>query len=68
MQGTLPDVLSTTLTLVHDQSDLVVQLLDSLASRMSPNQALLTLHVDYIGDQHANYRQWYVLRGPARSR
>lgn len=36
-----------------------MQLLDSRASRMSPNQALLTLHADYIGGQHANYRKWY---------
>ena len=48
-RGTLPDVLNTTLTIVHNQFDLVVQLLDSRASRMSPNQALLTLHADYIG-------------------
>jgi len=33
--------------------------LDSRASRMTPNQALLTLHADYIGGQHANYRKWY---------
>lgn len=26
---------------------------------MSPNQALLTLHADYIGGEHANYRKWY---------
>jgi 1,3-beta-glucan synthase len=26
---------------------------------MSPNQALLTIHADYIGGQHANYRKWY---------
>lgn len=26
---------------------------------MTPNQALLTLHADYIGGQHANYRKWY---------
>ena len=26
---------------------------------MSPNQALLTLHADYIGGQAANYRKWY---------
>jgi 1,3-beta-glucan synthase len=26
---------------------------------MSPNQALLTLHADYIGGHHANYRKWY---------
>jgi 1,3-beta-glucan synthase len=36
-----------------------MQQLDSRASRMSPNQALLTLHADYIGGQHANYRKWY---------
>jgi 1,3-beta-glucan synthase len=36
-----------------------MQSLDSRASRMSPNQALLTLHADYIGGQHANYRKWY---------
>ena len=50
------------------QFDYLMQLLDSRASRMGPNQALTTLHADYIGGQHANYRQWYVLRGPARSR
>lgn len=33
--------------------------LDSRSSRMSPNQALLTLHADYIGGEHANYRKWY---------
>lgn len=26
---------------------------------MPPNQALLTLHADYIGGEHANYRKWY---------
>ena len=36
-----------------------MHLLDSRASCMSPNQALLTLHVDYIGGLHANYRKWY---------
>jgi 1,3-beta-glucan synthase len=36
-----------------------MQLLDSRASRMSPSQALLTLHADYIGGPHANYRKWY---------
>ena len=36
-----------------------MQQLDSRASRMSPNQALLTLHADYIGGQNANYRKWY---------
>lgn len=36
-----------------------MQMLDSRASRMSPNQALLTLHADYIGGHNANYRKWY---------
>jgi 1,3-beta-glucan synthase len=36
-----------------------MHLLDSRASRMTPNQALITLHADYIGGQHANYRKWY---------
>jgi 1,3-beta-glucan synthase len=26
---------------------------------MSPSQALTTVHADYIGSQHANYRKWY---------
>ena len=33
--------------------------LDSRASRMSPNQALLSLHADYVGGENANYRRWY---------
>ncbi len=36
-----------------------MQALDSRSSRMPPEQALLTLHADYIGGQHANYRKWY---------
>ncbi|KAI0767675.1 1,3-beta-glucan synthase [Fomes fomentarius] len=44
---------------MRNMFDFVMQLLDSRASRMSPNQALLTLHADYIGGQHANYRKWY---------
>jgi hypothetical protein len=34
-------------------------MLDSRASRMSPNQAHLIPHVGYIGGQHADYRKWY---------
>lgn len=41
------------------QFDFLMQMLDSRASRMNPNQALLTIHADYIGGQHANYRKWY---------
>ncbi|TFY54630.1 hypothetical protein EVJ58_g8746 [Rhodofomes roseus] len=44
---------------MRNMFDFMMQLLDSRASRMSPNQALLTLHADYIGGQHANYRKWY---------
>ncbi|KAF8490463.1 hypothetical protein F5888DRAFT_1741500, partial [Russula emetica] len=40
--------------------DFTMRLLDSRALRMFPNQALLTLRVDYIG-QHANYRKWYFV-------
>lgn len=36
-----------------------MQQLDSRASRMTPNQALLTIHADYIGGENANYRKWY---------
>lgn len=39
--------------------DHLMTLLDSRASRMSPNQALLSLHADYIGGDNANYRKWY---------
>ncbi|EGN92450.1 glycosyltransferase family 48 protein [Serpula lacrymans var. lacrymans S7.3] len=44
---------------MRNMFDFLMQLLDSRASRMSPNQALLTIHADYIGGQHANYRKWY---------
>ncbi|KAJ8521649.1 hypothetical protein ONZ45_g1723 [Pleurotus djamor] len=44
---------------MRNQYDFLMHLLDSRASRMSPSQALLTIHADYIGGQHANYRKWY---------
>ncbi|PFH54366.1 glycosyltransferase family 48 protein [Amanita thiersii Skay4041] len=44
---------------MRNMFDFLMQLLDSRASRMTPNQALLTVHADYIGGQHANYRKWY---------
>ncbi|KAJ7121002.1 glycosyltransferase family 48 protein [Mycena epipterygia] len=44
---------------MRNMFDFLMQQLDSRASRMSPSQALLTLHADYIGGQHANYRKWY---------
>lgn len=44
---------------MRNMFDFLMQMLDSRASRMSPNQALLTLHADYIGGHNANYRKWY---------
>jgi 1,3-beta-glucan synthase len=44
---------------MRNMYDHLMNQLDSRASRMSPNQALLTLHADYIGGEHANYRKWY---------
>lgn len=44
---------------MRNMYDHLMVLLDSRASRMTPNQALLSLHADYIGGQHANYRKWY---------
>ncbi|KAI1795898.1 1,3-beta-glucan synthase [Ganoderma leucocontextum] len=44
---------------MRNMFDFLMTLLDSRASRMTPNQALLTVHADYIGGQHANYRKWY---------
>lgn len=44
---------------MRNMYDHLMTLLDSRASRMPPNQALLTLHADYIGGDNANYRKWY---------
>ncbi|WFC94517.1 1,3-beta-glucan synthase [Malassezia brasiliensis] len=44
---------------MRNMYDHLMILLDSRASRMPPSQALLTLHADYIGGEHANYRKWY---------
>ncbi|RPA85881.1 1,3-beta-glucan synthase component [Ascobolus immersus RN42] len=44
---------------MRNMFDHLMTLLDSRASRMPPNQALLTLHADYIGGDNANYRKWY---------
>jgi len=38
-----------------------MHLLNSRASRVSPEQALLTIYADYIGGQHASYRKWFLL-------
>jgi 1,3-beta-glucan synthase len=44
---------------VRNMYDHMMTLLDSRASRMTPNQALLSLHADFIGGENANYRKWY---------
>jgi 1,3-beta-glucan synthase len=44
---------------MRNMYDHFMTLLDSRASRApSKNQALLSLHADYIGGYHANYRKW----------
>ena len=44
---------------MRNMYDHLMTLLDSRSSRMTPNQALLSLHADYIGGDNANYRKWY---------
>ncbi|WBW74872.1 cell wall and secondary septum 1,6 branched 1,3-beta-glucan synthase catalytic subunit Bgs4 [Schizosaccharomyces osmophilus] len=44
---------------MRNMYDFFMILLDSRASRMTPDQALLTLHADYIGSDLANYKKWY---------
>ncbi|KAG0366477.1 1,3-beta-D-glucan synthase [Gamsiella multidivaricata] len=44
---------------MRNQYDALMTMLDSRASRMGPVQALTTVHADYIGGEHANYRKWY---------
>jgi 1,3-beta-glucan synthase len=39
--------------------DFLMRLLDSRASRMSPNRALRSLHSDYIGGPNSNFKKWY---------
>lgn len=44
---------------MRNMYDHLMVMLDSRASRMTPNQALLSLHADYIGGDNSNYRKWY---------
>ncbi|KAJ2574645.1 1,3-beta-D-glucan synthase, partial [Coemansia sp. RSA 1836] len=44
---------------MRNMYDAMMTMLDSRASRMSPTMALLMLHADYVGGDHANYRRWY---------
>lgn len=39
--------------------ELFMSQLDSKSSRGSAGNALVSLHADYIGGEHANYRKWY---------
>ena len=39
--------------------ELFMSQLDSKASRVSAGKALISLHADYIGGEHSNYRKWY---------
>lgn len=41
---------------MRNMFDHFMTLLDSRSSRMSPEQALLSLHADYIGGDTANYK------------
>lgn len=44
---------------MRNMFDHFMTLLDSRASRMPAAKALESLHADYIGGDHANYRKWY---------
>lgn len=39
--------------------DFLMRLLDSRASRMTANQALRSIHADYIGGINSNFKKWY---------
>ncbi|KAL2678354.1 hypothetical protein Neosp_009100 [[Neocosmospora] mangrovei] len=44
---------------MRNMFDHLMILLDSRASRMPAEKALVSLHADYIGGRNANYRTWY---------
>ncbi|EPB83425.1 1,3-beta-glucan synthase [Mucor circinelloides 1006PhL] len=44
---------------MRNMSEHLKVMLDSRASRLSPQLALDSLHADYIGGENANYRKWY---------
>ncbi|QPG74586.1 hypothetical protein FOA43_001917 [Brettanomyces nanus] len=39
--------------------DYLMRMLDSRASRMTPDKALMSLHADYVGGNNSNYKKWY---------
>ncbi|KAI7904962.1 1,3-beta-glucan synthase component-domain-containing protein [Cokeromyces recurvatus] len=44
---------------IRNMHDHLLTMLNSRSARMSPKLALWSLHADYIGGEHANYRKWY---------
>ncbi|CAC00551.1 1,3-beta-glucan synthase component bgs3 [Schizosaccharomyces pombe] len=44
---------------MRNMFDYLMVMLDSRASRMTPQEALLTLHADYIGGPQSNFKKWY---------
>lgn len=44
---------------VENMFDHLMTMLDSRSARTTPRRALWSLHADYIGGEHANYRKWY---------
>lgn len=44
---------------MRNMFDHFMTMLDSRSSRMAPEQALISLHSDYIGGDTANYKKWY---------
>ena len=45
---------------VNNMFDHFMTLLDSRASRMTCPNALLSLHLDYIGGKNSNFRTWFL--------
>ncbi|WBW73469.1 cell wall 1,3-beta-glucan synthase catalytic subunit Bgs3 [Schizosaccharomyces osmophilus] len=44
---------------MRNMFDYLMVMLDSRSSRMAPQDALLSVHADYIGGPHANFKKWY---------
>ncbi|KAL6453516.1 FKS3 1 [Candida maltosa Xu316] len=44
---------------VNNMFDHFMTLLDSRSSRMNCSNALLSLHLDYVGGKNSNYKKWY---------
>jgi 1,3-beta-glucan synthase len=55
----LTEIFGFQLDSTKNMFDYFLRLMDSRASRMGPDQALRTLHADYIGGINSNFRKWY---------